>query len=34
MMATQKQMDQALARLIAKLSKPETLAVLQRMKDR
>lgn len=34
MMATQKQMDQALVRLIAKLSQPETLAVLQRMKDK
>jgi hypothetical protein len=34
MMATQKQMDEALARLIVKLSQPETLAVLIRMKDR
>ena len=34
MMATQKQMDEALARLIAKLSQPETLAVLIRLKDR
>jgi hypothetical protein len=34
MMATQKQMDEALARLIVKLSRPETLAVLIRMKDK
>jgi hypothetical protein len=34
MMATQQQMDQALARLKAKLSQPDTLAVLKRMKDR